>query len=85
MAFSDVVDFGLLDKLALSRQLNQSRKRLTDLQAMCDWHAELSSKVRRAELLFHHVGIDVGCETLVEEVAAFNHVLAGLLAEEADR
>jgi hypothetical protein len=82
MAFHDVEAFRAFRKTKWLRwQLNQSRKRLANLQALREWQAELSGRLRRAELLFEHVAADVGCETLADEVAAFAQVVARLFAE----
>jgi hypothetical protein len=78
-----VIKFRPRDKHDLSAQ-RAPRQRLNDLQLLAEWRDELANKLRRAELLFDHVGIDVGLETLPDEVVAFSRVVAGLFAEEAE-
>ncbi len=59
-------------------------QRFRDIELLVDWWLELSAKARRAELLFEHVGIDIGCENLADEISAFNRVLRGLAADQCD-
>ena len=58
--------------------LKPDLQRLKDIELLADWRDELQAKLRRAELQWEYIGIDVGLEGLCDEIAAFNQVVAGL-------